>query len=137
MLLDSTHFLLVWMHRDGIPDRPPEAAFAEFDGLLARQQAFVLLSEGGLDGGDHEHSQNERRETALWMKKNKTAIRSFIKGMVVIEPDATKRLVAKAFSSMFAKFWGYPMLIATSKEEALKVAHGLLEGRPVDAISGS
>ncbi|MDR8398351.1 hypothetical protein NE850_18575 [Paraburkholderia sp. USG1] len=137
MQLDSTHFPMVWMRLGALPDQPPETAFAGFDQLLARQQAFVLLSDEGMTGGDHEHTQEERRQTALWMKKHRAAIRSFIKGMVVIEPDAAKRQAGEAFARLYEKAWGYPMLIAVSRGEALETARTLLEGDQADATQTS
>ena len=44
--------------------------------MLARRQAFVILSEEGFDEEGHEHPQEERKRAALWMKQNKAAIRA-------------------------------------------------------------
>jgi hypothetical protein len=90
--------------------RPASArrAVRQFDALLARRQAFVILSEEGFDEDGHEHPQEERKRASLWMKRNKAAIRAYIQGMVLVEPSAAKRLAGKAFAVMFGKFWGYP-----------------------------
>lgn len=129
MLIDSSEFPLVWMRRDTPSNENSPAAFDQFAMLLMRRQAFVFLSADGFDGGEHEHTQEERKQISLWMKKNKAEIRAFVRGMVLIEPSAAKRLASKAFAAMFGKFWGYPMMIAASKDEALEVAHRLLNGR--------
>lgn len=125
MFIDSSNFPLVWMQRNGAPSENPRAAFDDFSELLTRQQEFVFLNEDGFDQ-DHEHSKEERKQTALWMKKNKAEIRTYVKGMVLIEPNAAKRVAAKTFAVMFGKAWGYPLLITSSKDEALNVARGLL-----------
>lgn len=67
------------------------------------------------------------KQTSLWMKKNKVEIRAFIKGMILIEPNAGKRIASKAFAIMFGKFWGYPLLVTASQEEALETAQRLLK----------
>jgi hypothetical protein len=130
MFLDSAQFPLVWMHNKPSAKQNPQAAFAELDQLLARRQAFVLLGDEGFDEGEHGQTREDRKRISLWMKKHKTEIRAFIKGMVQVEPSATKRAAARAFATLYAKFWGYPLLMSASKEEALKVADELLGGQP-------
>lgn len=127
MFIDSATFPIVWMRQIASSDDPAQAPFDEFANLLARKQAFVFLSDEGFNDGQHEHSQEERKQTSLWMKKNKVEIRAFVKGMVLIEPNAGKRLASKAFAIMFGKFWGYPMMVSASKDEALETAQRLLK----------
>eukprot|EP01133_Synstelium_polycarpum_P018403 gene18403-22024_t len=127
MQLDITHFPLVWMRREAAPGVPSDVLFTQFDALLARRQAFVILSEEGVDEDGHEHPQEERKRTALWMKRNKAAIRAYIQGMVLVEPSAAKRLAGKAFAVMFGKFWGYPLHFGTSRDDALDIAQHLLK----------
>lgn len=129
MFIDSSNFPLVWMRREATSIDDPQDAFEGFADLLTRKQAFVFLTDEGFEQ-DHEHSKEERKQTSLWMKKNKAEIRAYVKGMVLIEPNAAKRLAAKAFAVVFGKFWGYPLVITGSKDEALKLAHGLLIGQP-------
>lgn len=126
MFIDSSAFPFVWMRQRALTANTSTAPFDEFTQLLARQQAFVLLNDEGFNDGAHEHTQAERKQTALWMKRHKADLRSFVKGMVVIEPNATKRLAAKAFATLFGKFWGYPMFIVPSQGEALTLAQSLL-----------
>jgi len=125
MFIDSSTFPLVWMRQIASANDTAQAPFDEFANLLARKQAFVFLSDDGFN--DHEHTQEERKQTSLWMKKNKVEIRAFIKGMILIEPNAGKRLASKAFAIMFGKFWGYPLLVTASQEEALETAQRLLK----------
>lgn len=127
MQLDFSTFPLVWMRRDSAASDPDDALFAQFEALLARRQAFVILSEEGLDEDGHDHPQEERKRAALWMKQNKAAIRAYIQGMVLVEPSAAKRLAGKAFAIMFGKFWGYPLHFGTSRDDALDIAQHLLK----------
>lgn len=127
MQLDFSTFPLVWMRRDSASSLQADALFAQFDALLARRQAFVILSEEGFDEDGHEHPQEERKRASLWMKQNKAAIRAYIQGMVLVEPSAAKRLAGKAFAVLFCKFWGYPLHFGTSRDDALDIAQHLLK----------
>jgi hypothetical protein len=46
--------------------------------------------------------------------------------LIMVEPSAAKRLGFKAFAGLFAKVWGYPLLFAVSREQAIEMAHELL-----------
>jgi hypothetical protein len=63
------------------------------------------------------------------MKKHKDELRTLVLAMIVIEPNAAKRMAFKTFGVAFAKFWGYPLKPATSREEALEIAGRLLSER--------
>ena len=126
MQLDLSTFPFVWMRRDGASGAQADVLFAQFDALLARRQAFVILSEEGFDEDGHAHPQEERKRASLWMKQNKAAIRAYIQGMVLVEPSAAKRLAGKAFAVMFGQFWGYPLHFGTSRDDALDIAQHLL-----------
>lgn len=127
MLLDISHFPLVWMRHDAVSGGNTEALFAQFDALLTRRQAFVILTDEGYADSGHEHTQEERKRTTLWMKQNKAVIRAYIQGMVMVEPDCARRLAGKAFAVMFNKFWGYPLHFGGSRDDALDIAHSLLQ----------
>lgn len=136
MLIDATQFPLVWMQIAAPSKAAEESPFAEFETLLARKEVFVLLNEEGLDRDKHEHSPEEMKQTSLWMKRHKDELRAFVKASIHIEPNAAKRLGAKAFAVVFEKFWGYPMLTTATKEEALALAQNLLAGEPRKAETG-
>jgi len=126
MFIDASQFPLVWM-RLNAPGTDPEASpFAEFEALLARKRVFVLLNDEGLDKGDHEHSPEEMKQTSLWMKRHKSELRALVKAGIYIEPNTAKRLATKAFALVYEKFWGYPMLMVATKDEALALAQTLL-----------
>ncbi|QJI11452.1 MULTISPECIES: hypothetical protein [unclassified Pseudomonas] len=127
MRLDSTTFPVVKIIFDAPNEGGPEDAFVVFEGLLAREQAFLLLHEKSVDENAHEHSHEERRQASIWMKKNKQALRTFVKGMIQVEPSAAQRLALKPFAAMFGKAWGYPLLVVESKDQAWALARDVLD----------
>lgn len=129
MRLDSTTFPVVKIVFDAPSEGGPEDAFLAFEGLLAREQAFMLLHEKSVDENNHEHSHEERKQASIWMKKNKQALRMFVKGMIQVEPSAAKRLALKPFAVMFSKAWGYPLLVVESKDQAWALARDVLDER--------
>ncbi len=64
--------------------------------------------------------------TTRWMKAHKNELKTFVKASILIEPNTVKRAAARPFAIIYEKFWGYPLLIAASKEEALATAKTLL-----------
>lgn len=132
MILDASAFPLVWMRADDGPETDDDAVLIAFEELLERQRPFVLIAEGGPRA--HEHSQEDRKRLSLWLKRHRQELR-LIKAMIVIEPSTAKRLAAKAFTIMFTKFWGYPLIWAGIREEAIATAARLLAGEPVAAFA--
>jgi hypothetical protein len=135
MLIDAAQFPVVWMRINAPANRPDASPFAEFEALLARKEVFVLLNNEGLDKGEHEHSPEEMKQASLWMKSHKSELRAFVKAGIYIEPSAAKRLATKAFTLVYEKFWGYPMLMVATKDEALALAQKLLPGEQADALA--
>ena len=126
MQIDASGFPLVWMRFKAPATDPDASPFAEFEALLARKQGFVLFNDEGLDKSDHEHSPEEKKQTALWMKRNKNELRAFVKAAIYIEPSIAKRMATKAFASLYEKFWGYPMRMVATRDEALALAQKFL-----------
>ncbi|MDH4573040.1 hypothetical protein [Salinicola acroporae] len=129
MSMDSSAFPLVWMRFTQEPGHDHHKDFAEFEANLKRGEPFVLLSDS-VPAEDHEHSPEEKKRTALWMKKHKAELRRLVLAMILIEPSSAKRLGFKPFAAVFPKFWGYPLLLAASREQAMEMARELL---PADA----
>lgn len=125
MSMNSSHFPFVWMNLEYDPGQDPQKDFDEFEANLKRGEPFVILSDTAPTKG-HEHSPEEKKRTALWMKKHKAELRKLVLAMIMVEPNAAKRLSFKAFGIVFTKFWGYPLLLAASREEAMDMAKGLL-----------
>ncbi|SKC74305.1 hypothetical protein [Paraburkholderia hospita] len=133
MLIDAAQFPLVWMRINAPSNNAEASPFSEFEALLAREEVFVLLNDEELDKGEHEHSPEEMKQTSLWMKRHKSELRAFVKAAIYIEPSTAKRLATKAFAVVYEKFWGYPMLMVASNDEALALAKKLLPGEQADA----
>lgn len=127
MSMDSSDFPRVWMNLSQEPGHDHKKDFEAFEANLRRGEPFVILSDSTLaDDHDHHHTPQDKKRTALWMKKHKPALRELVLAMIQIEPNPGKRLGYKAFAVLFAKFWGYPLLLASSREEALEMARELL-----------
>ncbi|APW44669.1 hypothetical protein [Rhodoferax saidenbachensis] len=126
MSMNSSDFPLVWMNLTQEPGHDHQKDFEEFEANLQRGEPFVLLTDT-VPAEDHEHSPEDKKRTALWMKKNKVELRRLVLAMILVEPNSAKRLGFKAFAVIFAKFWGYPMLLAASRDQAIEMARELLQ----------
>lgn len=132
MVMNSSAFPLVWMNLTQEPGHDHQKDFDEFEANLRRGEPFVLLTDTVPTVEDHEHLPQEKKRTSLWMKKHKVELRRLVLGMILVEPNTAKRLAYKAFAAVFAKFWGYPLLLAESREQAVEMAKQLLprDARP-------
>lgn len=136
MQIDDSQFPVVWMRLNASGTDAEASPFAGFEALLARKEAFVLLNDEGLDKDTHDHSQEEMKQTSLWMKRHKSELRAFVKAGIYIEPSTAKRMANKAFALVYEKFWGYPMLMVATREEALTLAQHFLRNEQVDESDG-
>lgn len=125
MSVNSSDFPFVWMSLTQEPGHDHQKDFAEFEANLQRGEPFVLLTDTA-PAEDHEHSPEEQKRTALWMKKHKIELRKWVLAMILVEPNSAKRLGFRAFAVVFAKFWGYPLLLAASRQQAMEMARELL-----------
>lgn len=125
MSMNSSDFPLVWMSLTQEPGHDHQKDFDELEANLQRGEPFVLLTDTA-PADDHEHSPEDRKRTALWMKKHKVELRKLVLAMIFVEPNAAKRLGLKAFAVPFSKFWGYPLHLASSREVAVEMARELL-----------
>lgn len=130
MSMNSANFPFVWIDFGGGLGHDSQQDFEEFEANLKRGEPFVLLSASA-PAEDHEHPQEEKKRTSLWMKKHKAELRKLVVAMILIEPNTAKRFGFKAFSVVFAKFWGYPLMLASSREEAMDIAEKLLSIQPL------
>lgn len=126
MPMNSSDFPLVWMNLAQEPGHDHQKDFDAFEANLRRDEPFVILSDTAPPAEEHQHSPEEKKRLALWMKKHKAQLRKQVLAMIQIEPNQAKRLGYKAFAVLFAKFWGYPLLLAASREEAVEMARALL-----------
>jgi len=125
MPLDNTNFPLVWMNYGHDSDRGHEEDFEAFAANLKRGVPFVILTDSA-PTAEHEHGQEEKKRISLWMKQHKAELRRLVLAMIVIEPNAARRMTFKAFGVVFTKFWGYPLRLAASREEAMEISAQLL-----------
>lgn len=133
MSMNSSNFPLVWMNITQEPGHDHQKDFDEFEANLQRGEPFVLLTDTAPEE-EHEHSPEEKKRTALWMKKHKAELRRLVLAMILVEPNSAKRLGFKAFSVVFTKFWGYPLLLAASREQAVEMAGELLSTAEKSAL---
>lgn len=84
MRLDTTHFPLVYL-REPAPQAAHTDASAEdeLQSLLDQGLHFVLLTDH-LPGDHPEESHEERKQRALFFKRNRERMRALCRGMVVI-----------------------------------------------------
>tara|TARA_A100001391_G_scaffold130111_8_gene89504 strand:+ start:5704 stop:6108 length:405 start_codon:yes stop_codon:yes gene_type:complete len=125
MPLDTTNFPHVWMSYDEAPDHDHDEDFAALEASFKHGTPFVILTDNA-PSEDHEHDPEEKKRTALWLKKHKAELRTLVLAMIVIEPNAAKRIAFKPFGVAFGKVWGFPLKLTSSREEAMEIAGNLL-----------
>lgn len=133
MPMNSSEFPLVWMDLTQEPGHDHEEDFKEFEKNLGRGDPFVLLTDTA-PSEEPDHSPAEKKRMGLWMKQHKAELRRLVLAMILVEPNATKRMAYKAFAIPFSTFWGYPLHLAASREKAIDIARELLSRQ--DEASG-
>ena len=98
---------------------------AAFTGLFESGKPFVMVSTGEAPEEKHKHSREETRKINAWRKLNKEKLKC-IQATIQVEPNKVKRVGLKLFASVYEKFWGNPLLLAQTQEEALELAESLL-----------
>lgn len=131
MQIDIQDYPFVRMDFSGAGSQSTEETLQIFDDLLKRKQAFVFLAGGADFDKDPRDNAAERRLVALWMKQHKDEVRTYPKAMYYIEASSVKRLAAQAFAVVYGKFWGHPMIVKATEQEALEDARKLLTSAQV------
>lgn len=127
MHVDATAFPEVWMDFTHGTGQTIDEVLDVYSALLARGEPFVFLGEGGdVEGDKDAHDVADRKTISLWMKRNRTAINALVRAMVYIEPNTSKRIAVRAFALVYEKFWGYPMFVAASRDEASAIIRTVL-----------
>ncbi|MBX8783681.1 hypothetical protein HBA94_07880 [Ochrobactrum sp. GRS2] len=126
MQIDIQDFPLVRMDYSGASHQTIEETLQIFEQCLQRKQAFVFLGWAADFDKDPNENVADRRTVSLWMKQHKAELRDYVKAMYYVEPSAVKRLAAKAFAVIYGKFWGHPMIVTESRDEAVRQAYELL-----------
>lgn len=84
MRLDTTHFPLVYLREPAAQAAPTgPSAEDQLQSLLDQGLHFVLLTDH-LPGDHPDESHEERKQRALFFKRNRERMRALCRGMVVI-----------------------------------------------------
>lgn len=126
MQIDIQDFPLVRMDYSGEGKQTVEETLQIFEQCLQRKQAFVFVAGGADFDKNPDESVADRRTVSLWMKQHKVELRDYVKAMYYVETSSVKRLAAKAFSVIYGKFWGHPMIVTENRDEAVLQARQLL-----------
>lgn len=139
MHVDTTDFPEVWMDFTHGTGQTIDEVLVVYTDLLARGEPFVFLGEGGdVEGDKDAHDVADRKKISLWMKRNKTAINALVRAMIYIEPNTSKRIAVRSFALVYEKFWGYPMFVAASRDEASAIIRTVLpSAHETDAEQGA
>jgi len=123
MLLDDSRFPLVFLRSQS---ESSASINQQFEDLLAKKQPFVLITDHAHD--DHEEeTQEERKEKALFFKQIKDRMRSFCRGMIVIEGGKLANAAVRVTAAAAGKAFGFAILFAINEEEAAAKGMLLLE----------
>ncbi|MGL4673573.1 MAG: hypothetical protein ACRCXK_01795 [Wohlfahrtiimonas sp.] len=125
MKVDAIEFPFVRVDYVKGPNEIIEDTLSDLSGLLKRQQPFVFMGEG-LPKEENTHEE-DRKKVALWMKANHMDVQRWIKGHVHVIAEPDKFEMMQEFSVIFKKFWGYPMIVVRTQEEAMSEATLLLK----------
>ena len=98
---------------------------AMFTDLFEREKPFVMISTGETPKEKHKHSREETRKINAWRKINKEKLKC-LKATIQVEPSKVKLVAMTLFAPVYEKFWGNPLLLAQTQEEALKIAKNVL-----------
>jgi len=121
---DIAGFPLVWSRRDAVrPGYAPQWE-REMDALLRREAPFVIIMQDRQP--EEEHA--DRKARGLWLKRNKDLLGVYCKTVIVIEPDALRRVALNAQTALAVKAFGMPMSVAPSEEAARSMAIEFLRG---------
>lgn len=123
MSLDTADFPLVWMRQNG---RDTRGRTGRIQRAAGARRTFVLMTDRSVGDEEQEHDRDARTRVALWKRDNREALKLWVKGMIMLEPDDAKRAAAEEFAEYGAKFWGYPVLVAADEAAGRVLAQTLL-----------
>lgn len=124
MLLDSTDFPLVRLHMASVA---PEWE-SEFAALFARCQRFVLLSVAAPDA-QRDASPGERKQHALWLKRNRPALAEWCAGAVIVQTSRSLAIASRVMAPAMAKAFGFPIRIVEREIDIDAEVEQLLDQR--------
>ncbi|AYW18936.1 hypothetical protein KJY74_25040 [Klebsiella pneumoniae subsp. pneumoniae] len=126
MKVNTEDFPFVWtyMQEEGLNNNI--SPLEQFDSLLNRNEPFIMLNDEGLSVGEFKEDRQHMHQISRWVKVNRIRLTTLVKASIYIESDENKHLSARKIASSYEKLWGYPFLIAASKEEAIQIGRKLL-----------
>lgn len=122
MLIDQSRFPLIFMRADVHSDIP---ATTQLNALLDRDERFVLISDHP-PGDKHDEAPEERKERALFFKRNKERLRKLCAGSIVIEGEKPTPMPIRLAIQTFGKAFGIGFFFVRDEAEAIEKATYLL-----------
>ena len=123
MLIDTSRFPLVYL-REPEAQAPADAgngndasAEAQIESLLDQGQHFVLLTDH-LPGDHPEESHEERKQRALFFKRNRERMRQLCRGRVVITGDRAVPAALRLAVQGMGKALGMRVAFVQGEDEA-------------------
>lgn len=131
MLIDQARFPLIFMRAVVHSDIP---ATTQLNALLDKDDRFVLISDRP-PGGEHDETPAERKERALFFKRNKDRLRKLCAGSIVIEGDNPTPMPIRLAAQTFGKAFGIGFFFVRDEAEAIEKATFLLVQAQRDNVS--
>ena len=127
MKFDTSRFPLVFLMEpeQAQTAEPMETVEAQLTALLDRGERFVLLTDH-LPGDHAEESHEERKERALFFKRNKDRMKQLCGGIVFITGDRTVSTAIRLAAQGAGKVLGLGFAFVPSADEAQGEAMRLL-----------
>ena len=122
MILDTSAFPHVQLS-----ERHPEHDWEpQLDALLAREERFVLItSPDPLE--DPGETPGDRKRRAQWFKRNKSTLRRWCAGAILIEHNRARALTVQVMAKTMGKVFGFPIRVADNPTDARERAARLLD----------
>lgn len=127
MMLNCDEFPLVYVEdHDHAPQPPGEPSWKdELEALLGRSRPFVLIFAAPHED-DHEESQEDRRERAIWFKQNRARMMALCAGAMVIEKNGPTPMPIRLAAQGFGKALGIEFGFVGDDRAAREAAAALL-----------
>ncbi|MCX5520090.1 hypothetical protein OSH10_16740 [Kaistia defluvii] len=135
MMLNCDEFPLVYI-RDHDHDvrAPGEPSWPEeMEALLGRNRPFVILFDAP-QKHEQEETQEERREKAIWFKRNRARLTALCAGAIVIESNGPTPMPIRLAARAVGKAFGVEFRFVGDDKAAREVATTILEDKVL--ISG-
>ncbi|MCX5576756.1 hypothetical protein [Kaistia terrae] len=127
MMLNCDEFPLVYVEdHDHHASAPGEPSWQdELETLLGRNRPFVILFDAP-QKDEHEESQEERREKAIWFKRNRARLMSLCAGAMVIESNGPTPMPIRLAAQAVGKALGLEFRFVGDDRAAREAATRLL-----------